>query len=271
MQKTAISAGYGVVERYSEMLGDIPLGKMLAKIYKIGGSEAASHVMRNSVESILKQTTKNLKNASFLLKAPLTEYAEGIASNVGGDLIDAAAGLKDFDIRKTISDAATNSVYDLFAGGGFGLVGAPGLIRNAKVASKLQALKSEYDAANSNMQAAFADSEFEFDGERILTLPIEQQKQILASALQAENLTAEQKIAIQQYMQVGNSLNAALVNVGLTNIELLRKKANAVKQIENQTNEKTGTVDKITIQGTSDTQNYTLKSGTISPPVELLL
>jgi len=263
LQKNLIAYGSGAIEAGSELLGDIPIGKMLGKIYKTGGTAVAEHVMRNSVDGIIKATTKQLKNGSILWKAPFAEGGEEFASGIGNYLLDSANGIQQFNLNEMLSQSAKQMAYGTVAGGGFGLVGTPGLIRNAKVASTLESLKKEYDKANANLKKSFDDSEFEFDGEKIITAPLENQRQVLNAALQAENLTTEQKTAIRDYMQAGNNLNAALINVGLTNIELLRKKANAVKQIEEQTNEKTGTVDKITIQGIADTENYTVKSGTV--------
>lgn len=262
-QKNLIAYGSGAIEAGSEMLGDIPIGKMLGKIYKTGGTAVAENVMKNSVEAIIQNTTKQLKNGSILWKAPLMEGGEEFVSGVGNYLLDSANGLQQFNMSEMIGQSAKQMAYGAVAGGGFGLVGTPGLIRNAKVAKELQTLKSQYDIANSNMQNAFADSEFEFEGEKIITLPLAQQQEILPAVYDAENLSDEQKTAIRDYMEAGNKLNAALVNVGLTNIELLRKKANAFKQVQESINDKTGKLDVITIQGTADTQQYNVKSGTV--------
>ena len=148
--------------------------------------------MKNSVDGIIKATTKQLKNGSLLWKAPLMEGGEEFVSGVGNYLLDSAMGIQNFNFSEMMNQSGKQMAYGAVAGGGFELVGTPGLIRNAKVAKELQTLKSQYDTANSNMQNAFADSEFEFEGEKIITLPLAQQQEILPAVYEAENLSDQQ-------------------------------------------------------------------------------
>ena len=72
------------------------------------------------------------------------------------------------------------------------------------------------------MNDALKDSNFKFDGEKILSLPLESQQIILNYINSATNLQPNQKQAINQFLSVGNQYNGALINIGLSNIEKLQ-------------------------------------------------
>jgi len=265
-KKEIIAQSNAVIDAASERIGDIPIGKWLGSLYKNAGKQAFDMAAGTTANEIVKNTTKNLKGsvAKNFGKAFILEDIEELVAAEGQWAVEKLGGIENKSFLQAQPDVFKQGTYGGVGGLGFGALGVKGQRINNKIAQKVETLQQEYDEKSKVLKDVLKDTDFKFEGEKFLSLPPEAQKKTLGYIISSDNLNDEQKQAIVDYVSIGNEYNAALANIGLSNIEKLQKQAAVIKDINEKANETTGNIDKVVLNTEVEDKVFEVAKGKIA-------
>ncbi|HPD24946.1 MAG TPA: hypothetical protein PK285_11165, partial [Bacteroidales bacterium] len=265
-KKEIIAQSNAVIDAASERIGDIPIGKWLGSLYKNAGKQAFDMAAGTTANEIVKNTTKNLKGsvAKNFGKAFILEDIEELVAAEGQWAVGKLGGIENKSFLQAQPDVFKQGTYGGVGGLGFGALGVKGQRINNKIAQKVETLQQEYDEKSKVLKDVLKDTDFKFEGEKFLSLPPEAQKKTLGYIISSDNLNDEQKQAIVDYVSIGNEYNAALANIGLSNIEKLQKQAAVIKDINEKANETTGNIDKVVLNTEVEDKVFEVAKGKIA-------
>ena len=217
----------GAAEGASEYLGDIPIAKMIGRIYKIGGRQAA----KKAVEDTLGNTIRKKMGDYDIVLAPFQEGIEEAVSQMAENITDKYTGV---DPERVITDGVAESfIYGTAGGTHFSIIAAPGKIKNA--ADHRKAVKY-YNASEKNIKEKLGESAgqwIQYAGDAVDSGDNRRIHNIFNLLSQNTSIPEEQKGAILQYMNARKVKSIA--DVGWEQL-LLQKKREAEQYATGQIN-----------------------------------
>lgn len=195
-QKLINAVATGTFEALSEKLGDVPIGKELARVYRKLGTAKAEKVIQDGVSSWIEKQFKRYG----LLFAPVSEGVEEVASQIAENITDYCTGVS--DEFRPLEGVKESFVYGAAGGGQFALMGVPGI---AKRRYERYKSRKDYRQAEEKVRTLFSsDPEVDAFTRGITFMSPAEQETVLGSMARSGTMTSGQMEAVADFVNKAN-------------------------------------------------------------------